>query len=152
MSSEILKSAVESALSKLGERRLVEELAKLTVDSSQHEADTLTIIANRGVHHLPQKFMRGEIYFASEGSLDFSSPESVEKEMVLALSRLASKLKSKAWQKIYLVPFGPTNLSILIKLLVYRVTHVETVDLFHVGSGSYLELNIPLRDVVIDAP
>lgn len=152
MSSDHLMAAVDSALSKLGERRLIEELAKITGDSSQREPDTLTIIANKGVHHLPQQFMRGEVYFVSEGSLDFSSSESVEREMVLALSRLASKLKSKAWQKIYLVPFGPTNLSMLIKLLVYRVTHIETVDLFHAGSGSYFELNIPLRDVVIGAP
>lgn len=152
MSSELLKMAVESALSELGEKRLVEELARLTGNAAGGEVDTLTIIVNKGVHHLPQEFMRGEIYFASEGSLDFSSSESVKKEMVLALSRLASKLKSRAWEKIYLVPFGPTNLSMLIKLLVYRVTHVETVDLFYTGSGSYCELHIPLRDVVIDAP
>lgn len=150
MTSQAFDQAIDEAVAQHGEKRVLEAIAAIgSAQANSH--DCLTIVANKGVHHLPTQLLRGEVYFASEGSLDFTTQDSVRREMLTVLGRLASKLKERAWKQIYLVPFGPTNLSMLIKLLVYRVTHIETTDVFHAGSGSYFDLEISLRPIVIEA-
>jgi hypothetical protein len=112
---------------------------------------TLTIIANEGTHHLPEAFRRGMIYSASKGNLDFSSADKVREQFEGILSQLASLLKSRTWSRIYLVPFGHATLSMQIKLLVYRVTRLETIDIFYDGKGGYSDLQLELRPVILDS-
>ena len=38
-----------------------------------------------------------------------------------------------------------------IKLLVYRICHIETVDVFYVGAGKYFDYQGNLRDLVLTA-
>lgn len=145
-----LQELVEKVVAELGERAVAEALERMSKDGSAKE-EVLTIIANVGVHHLPDHLRRGEVFVASEGSLDFSTRDSVCSEITQVLTRVAAKLKEKNWSKIYLVPFGPTNLAMLIKLLVYRVTHIETIDIFYGGNGVYHDLDVALRPLVIEA-
>ena len=108
----------------------------------------LTIISNMGVHHIPENILVGEVFVASEGNLDFSTPKSIRKEIDRILGRISTKLKSKKWKHVYIVPFGPCIISMQIKLLVYRVTRIESVDLFYVG-GEYVELAIDQREIIV---
>lgn len=149
MNIDTLKSLVEAALRSVGEDRLVQELTSLSTPTDK-DAETLTIIANAGVHHLPEKLLRGQVFTASEGTLDFTSQESTTQELKEVVNKVAAKLKERDWKKIYLIPFGPTNLSMLLKLLVYRVTHIETIDVFYY-NGEYREIDIQIRPLIVEA-
>jgi hypothetical protein len=139
---------LQELLERLGEKRALEILLDAEAHSS---AEMLTIIANDGVHHLPDAMKRGLIYIASRGNLDFSTISSVQTEYSQILSDLAHLLKQRSWRRIYLVPFGPSTLSMQIKLLVYRVTRIETTDVFYDGKGSYSDLSIAQRDLIIES-
>jgi hypothetical protein len=134
----------------LGEERAVQALEKAT--SSTKIRSELTIVANAGVHHLPDEILRGRVYVASEGNLNFSSIETVHSEYEHVLRNLATVLKSQKWRRIYLIPFGPTTLSLQIKIVVYRVTALETIDWFYDGRGEYFELTFPQRQIISEAP
>ena len=145
-----ISNLLNEALERIGEDRLAEELLKLSSIEADTGEQTLTIVANEGIHHLPIDLARGEVLVASKGSLDFSSNESINREFTKILKNIAQKLKEREWEKIYLIPFGPSNLSMLIKLLVYRVTHIETIDLFYIDS-QYREVHIKLRQLIIES-
>lgn len=117
--------------------------------SSRASGSTLTIIANEGTHHLPDAYTRGEVYVATKGNLDFSSVDRVKAQYEKVIIDLSQKLKSRTWHQIYLIPFGHTTLCMQIKLLVYRVTRIETVDLFYDGRGNYSDLSIEQRDLIV---
>jgi hypothetical protein len=140
---------LEKLLQILGEKRALEVLERAA--STAKVPTELTIIANAGVHHIPDDIFRGRVYLASEGNLDFSSAETVQSEYEEVLSNLAKVLKSQRWERIYLVPFGPTTLSLQIKLMVYRVTAIETVDWFYAGNGEYFQLAFPQRKIISKA-
>lgn len=142
-----MKELVEECLDKLGYDRLKEELNKVL--SSNDKKDSLTIIVNEGVHPHSSVHERGEVYIASRGNLDFSSKEAVEKDFEKVLLGVADKLKSKMWTRVYIVPFGPSVLAMQIKLLVYRILHIETVDILHAGNGVYYDLEINQRDIAV---
>jgi hypothetical protein len=144
-----IRDELEALVTKIGEERALSIIKNSTVDIGTE--NVLTIIANRGSHHLPESFKRGLVHVASEGSLDFSSPARVREQYRDILMRLASLLKSRTWSRIYLVPFGHSTLSMQLKLLVYRVTRIETTDLFYDGRGGYSDLDIQLRPIIVDA-
>ncbi len=123
-------------------------LTRLNEISSSNEENTLTIVANKGVHHLPKHLLRGTVHYASEGSLNFENINTIEKEYKNILSELTDILQSKTWNNIYLVPFGHSTLSMQIKLLVYKITHIETIDIFYVSGKEYLDLNIKQRNII----
>lgn len=139
-------STLEQLIEKIGR----DTAARILETHIRENSDTtLTIVANRGVHHLPSQLERGEVFYASEGSLDFSSIDAVNKQYVSILSAAASKLKSKKWSKIYLVPFGHNSLIMQLKLLIYRITHIESVDIFYDGKGNYYDLAINQREIIV---
>ena len=109
MKDKKLNELFDNALENLGESQLAHELEKLASLNSDENECTLTLIVNAGAHHLPSKLMRGDVFYASEGSLDFSSQESTEQEFIRIIDRVARKLKERDWEKIYLVPFGPVD-------------------------------------------
>lgn len=127
------------------------EILQQHVSVSRVSQDVLTIVVNQGVHHMPEKYLYGEVFYASEGNLDFSSEATVYEEYQNVLSNVARKLKSKSWKRIYIVPFGPSTLSMQIKLLVYRITRIESVDLFYSGDGEYFTLELDQRDIIVTA-
>ena len=114
--------------------------------------NVLTIVANAGVHPVPDEYVFGELYEASRGNLDFSSIESVNREYDSIILNLHSKLVSRIWNKIYLFPFGHSTLSMNIKLAVYRTLRMETIDIFYFGSGNYGLLEREMRKNLTGPP
>lgn len=143
MSSEI-DQLVEEA-TKLGVRRALDILHEENLKQDLRDHEVLTIVGNRGSHHLPDSIARGFVYYASEGNLDFSSTETVTREIEEIIIRLSDVLKAKRWRKVYLVPFGHSVIVATIKLVVYRICHLETIDLFHHKDGSYSDIQIETR-------
>jgi hypothetical protein len=83
--------------------------------------------------------------------LDFSSIAAVKRQYEEILGGLAALLKKRTWTRIYLVPFGPSTLCMQIKLLVFRVTRLETVDVFYDGRGNYADLEILQRQLIVQS-
>src|SRR5687768_15160737 len=113
-----LDVALRRAVESVGLKRVREVLQE--VADTGRDGDVLTIIVNEGIHVLGAAHRRGEVFSASQGSLDFSNARSIASEYRKALSKTARKLKERSWRRIYIVPFGPTTLAMQIKLLVYR--------------------------------
>jgi hypothetical protein len=144
MKDESLK-AVEKFILKYGEDKLVDLV------THQSNENILTIIANAGVHPYHALHKRGEIFVASEGSLDFSSKESAVAEIEVVLVRVAKKLKEKRWSHVYLVPFGPAPLSLQIKSIVHKVLDIETIDVLHLGNGAHVDICLSPRSIATRA-
>ena len=60
----------------------------------------------------------------------------------------AKFLRSKKWQQINVVISGHPAVCMQVKLAIFRVTHIESVDWVYDGAGGYIPLNIPLRAVL----
>ena len=138
-------------ITKLGEEKALSILNQHVELESAESEDVLTIVVNRGVHHLPENSLRGVVFYASEGNLDFSSAESVQWEFEKILKNLTHVLQSRNWRKVYVLPFGPCALSMQIKLLIYRITRIESVDIFYLGEGEYMDLKIRQRCLIVNA-
>jgi hypothetical protein len=145
-----LLSLLAECESQVGRVELENALRALLDRPSVVDSSTLTVVANAGVHHMPESLARGTVYILSEGSLDFSTKETASAEFERCLSGLVKILKSNSWKRIYLIPFGPTLLSALAKLLVFRVTGLETIDVMHV-RGSYIDIDIDVRRLILDS-
>src|SRR5690242_3027812 len=130
MSNEDLHNLLERCVSVRGEELVREQLSGL-LNGPSAENETLTIIANSGVHAIPSQYQRGEVYAASHGNWNVSSQSDLEAEFKRILVGLGRKLKQSPWKRIYLIPTGHPALAIQIKLLVYRVTRINTIDLFY---------------------
>lgn len=111
---------------------------------------TLTIIANVGVHEIPNTILRGEVYSASEGNWDVSSDDSLHLEVRRILVGVARKLRERPWQIVYLIPTGHPAVSMQIKALVYRALRLNTIDVVYL-NGVYYTLQIDQREVAIEA-
>ena len=138
-------------IERLGEHEAFSILKEYVEKGKSGEENVLTIVVNKGVHHLPEKSLRGTVFYASEGNLDFSSPESVEKEFGRVLVDVTKILKEKSWKQVFVLPFGPCALSMQIKLLVYRITRIESIEIFHLGEGEYMNLEINQRELIVGA-
>lgn len=140
---QILHDLLDAAVDEHGAERILRALESLIVDS---RTNVLTIIANAGRHNIPQEYLRGDIFLASSGNLDLSSRSSAENAIFEILSNLNRKLLEHSWSKIYLIPTGHPILSLQIKTTVYRVTRLNTIDLFYL-DGKYFDLAIDLRNI-----
>jgi hypothetical protein len=146
MIDDKLTSMVEECL-RLRGREAVEKSLSSLLELQQPAEAILTIIANSGVHPVPPQYLRGEVYSASYGNWDASSQEALEAEFKRILGELWRKLNERAWKQIYLIPTGHPALSIQIKLFVYRIMRINTIDLFY-ANGQYYELCIDHREIV----
>jgi len=143
---ELIVKEMEATYGKAKARDILQStIQKLNPPVSDN---TLTIVSDKGIHHLPETLKRGELYYAAEG-LDLSELSSVENKYREVLWNLSQKLKSKQWKKVYLVPFGHNTLCMQIKLLVFRITRLETIDVLY-NNGSYIDLSIYQRDIILD--
>lgn len=138
-------------IERLGENKAHDILREYLEKENNESEDVLTIVVNKGVHHLPDKNLRGTVYYASEGNLNFSSAVSVQDEFERILKGVSRILKSKSWKQVFIVPFGPCALSMQIKLLIYRITRIESIDIFHLGQGEYMDLEVRQRHIIVDA-
>jgi hypothetical protein len=141
-------NGINRFIEKFGTARVLDKLQELEVENA---SDVLTIIANAGSHHAPDSIKRGFVYEASRGNLDFGSADSVHEEYERILRGVVSVLKERAWKKIYLIPFGHTTLALQIKMVVYRVTGIDTVDWFYHAPIGYFPLVFPLRQIIVSA-
>lgn len=132
---------IEDFIRNHGESKLIDVL------SPESHDNILTIISNAGVHPYHALHKRGEIFIASEGTLDFSTKESAIAELESVLLRVAKKLKEKRWGRVYLVPFGPAPLSLQIKSLVHKILDIETIDVLHVGNGTHVDICMNPRTI-----
>jgi len=134
---------LDQAISEHGTSRVKRALKSFIIDSKRN---ILTIVANLGSHKIPEKYLRGEIFVASKGNLDLSSRAKIELQFFQILRRLNAKLLEKSWTKIYLIPTGHPTLSLQLKAEVYRVTRMNTTDVFYL-NGRYLDLEVDLRKI-----
>jgi len=139
-----LERTFRRAVRKVGRERVAEHLSRL---ASEGDDSVLTIIANEGVHPLPEQYHRGQVFVASQGSMDFSSSTSIRREYEKVLRRTAKKLQEQPWRTVYIVPFGPSTLSMQLKLLVYRICGIESIDLAHLGQNVRVDIKLDLRKI-----
>jgi hypothetical protein len=142
LTEDILKTLAR-AVRMLGEQNVLDTLNGLA-QTREDTPEVLTIIGNSGMHPIPADFLHGELYIASQGSLDLSTHDAIQEAFTSVLIRLAAKLSERTWKRIYFVPTGPTTLSLQIKLLVYHITRMSTVDLFY-SKGDYFEVDLDYR-------
>jgi hypothetical protein len=145
-----LEALVAAAVKSAGLTKVRNTLSDLAKAGDSNEV-ALTIIVNSGVHHLADEYLRGDVFVCSEGSLDLSTPDTVHSEFRRVLMRAARKLKSRAWTRVYIVPFGPATLSMQLKLLVYRICGIESTDLMNIPGKPRIDLTIDLRELIIES-
>lgn len=143
-----LHKLLDEAVKSRGASAVAEALQGLLKPSGP-ESTVLTIIANAGVHEIPRTYLRGEVYRASQGDWDASSEEALRGELNAILARLANKLRSRRWQRVYLIPTGHPVLSVQIKAMVYRLLRINTIDLYH-KAGTYFEIDIDQRAIALE--
>lgn len=138
---------LSDALAKAVKRRGTSAVSTALLALAQEPKEatrTLTIVGNGGMHAIPEEFIHGELYEATRGTIDLSKCESIGALYVSILRPLADKLREKAWERIYFIPTGPTTLALQIKLLVYHITRISTVDLLYL-RGDYTEIDLDYR-------
>lgn len=139
-----VEDLLEELLEQEGTAKTKRLLKSLILDSTE---PVLTIIANQASHRIPEKYLRGELYIASKGNLDFSKKSAVERQYKKIVQDLSAKLAEKNWKRIYLIPTGHVTLSLQLKSAVYRVTRLNTIDLFY-SDGKFFDVLIDQRKLV----
>ena len=140
-----LSSKINSLVEKYGEtsvRRTLDGLTELASES------TCTIIINKGIHSFPDSLLVGEVYIFSDTSVPMESGLAIERWIVTRIKKLKKFLMKKKWSKVYLLISGHAAVCMQVKLAVYRVTHIETIDLAFDGKGNYLPVSIPMRKIL----
>lgn len=125
-----------------GTESVVKAAEKISIEADQNTV--CTIIVNEGMHHLPNRILRGEVYVYSRGPMDFSSEESLQAQLSKYAKDLIEFLSSKKWSRVFVVISGHAVACMSVKLLVFRVTHMESEDWVFDGQGNYL-----LSDVIV---
>src|SRR2546426_12578357 len=109
-----LTDLLEQCIDVKGRDVVADTLSALLRSGDATEA-TLTIIANAGVHPIPDAYLRGDVYSASYGNWNVSSQGAVEAEFKRILGELGRKLTERQWKRIYLILTGHPALAIQIK-------------------------------------
>lgn len=142
MNSDNCNELIEDFIHKYGEKKLAQYLE----EQLSNFDNVLTIVGNKGSHKIPEEYLHGEVYAVSSGNLDLSSKESTVAEYRDVLTNLIEKLKERPWSKVYFIPTGPTTLVLQIKIIVYNVLRISTIDLFY-SKGEYFELSFDYREL-----
>ena len=137
-----LNNLLDTAVGAAGADRVAEVLTSLA--RRETLTDTLTLISNAGVHTIPDRYLHGDTYEVSHGDWVASTPAEVHEELTRLLHGLAHKLRSRPWRQVYLVPTGHPILTVNVKLLVYRLLRINTIDLYY-KAGEYIEVHIDHR-------
>ena len=149
--NETLEHLLDQCVSKLGEEAVEKALQLLVAEESGPDASqVLTIVANAGVHKIPDSYLRGEVYVASRGNWRADNEETLNSQVSQILTGVARKLKEQQWRRVYLIPTGHPAVSMNIKLLVYRAIRLNTIDWVYI-NGEYYSLRIDQREISIEA-
>ena len=149
--NETLEHLLDQCVSKLGEEAVEKALQLLVAEESGPDvSQVLTIVANAGVHKIPDNYLRGEVYVASRGNWRADNEETLNSQVSQILTGVARKLKERQWRRVYLIPTGHPAVSMNIKLLVYRATRLNTIDWVYI-NGEYYSLMIDQREISIEA-
>ena len=146
--SDRLEKDIKVLIEKYGSDRVREEFERSLWTGD--EPDICTILINEGLHNFPSNIFVGEVYTFYRGSIDLSSEVNLESVMREKLKELKEYLTKRKWRKIYIVVSGHAAVCMQVKLAVYRITHIETVDWVFDGAGHYLKLELPLRKLLAD--
>lgn len=135
--------AVKKYLGSNSKDRLLELLSM-----KKESGKTLTIVPDETMHRIPANLIEGEKFLFSVGNIDTTDSTTVKAHMVDKLSKLFEKLRSEKWSNIRLIYSGHAILPAYIKLMVYRVTHLETEDFAYFGDAGYIRLKIDIREEI----
>ena len=143
-----LENDLNVLVKRYGKERVLRELERSLWNMSK--PDTCTILINEGLHNFPNHLFVGEKYVFYRGSIDLSSEKNLESMLRERIDELKSFLRKRKWKQIFIVVSGHAAVCMQVKLAVYRVTHIETVDWVFDGAGNYLRLELPLRELLSD--
>ena len=122
-----------------------EDLLRDFILEREDSEKVLTIICDRTMHEIPQDVLVGDVFDFSHGSLDTSSDKSLTRELIDKLAVLQKTLKSNHWKSVRLIISGHAILAPQIKMLVYRILHLETEDFGYFASVGYRRIRINFR-------
>ncbi|WP_257313529.1 hypothetical protein [Geothrix fuzhouensis] len=142
-----IQKILDMALSTVGPERVSSALEALLFQPGK--TNTLTVICNEGIHSIPENHLHGEVLSATIGNIDLQSIDAILMSYDVALKKVANKLKEKSWHKIYLVTTGPVTLCLQIKMLIYHITRLSTVDI-HYQKGRYFEIDMDYRSYLLN--
>ena len=106
MDANTLPHLLDQAVEVAGPQRVADALRVLADIEEANNSDVLTLVANAGVHSIPDAFLRGEVYAVSRGDWPAETRVDLEAELTAILQRLVRKLRSRRWNRIYLIPTG----------------------------------------------
>lgn len=138
-----------SARSELGS--LIREYGRDEVERSLRELDgeddVLTVVVNRGMHHIPSSVLRGTIFEFSKDHVVLD-PENLKDSTTVLLKRAHKFLSSKKWSHVYIVPSGHPLLVVLATLVIYRTLRIDPVIVGYFGEFGYSELETDVREMI----
>lgn len=135
---------IKAFIKKNGKRKL----EKILLESlTENAPNVLTIIISEDTHKIPKDIIHGEKFVMSKGDLNNFDQDILKQQIEERLLKLVKKLKDKEWNKIYFIPSGFPELSIMAKLLIYRVTRIDSIDIVYTGNGKYTEMHFNSRAI-----
>jgi hypothetical protein len=140
-----LQIELNNLLKEYGEESVLSAVSKW---ASSGDERSCTIVVNEGLHPFPDFLYTGEIFSFSKGFLNFSNSSDLENDLILNLKLLSDFLKKRKWKKVYLIISGHAVLNMYVKMAVYRVTRIDTIDWVYDGAGNYLKISIPMRKIM----
>lgn len=130
---------------KYGAQDVVRTANKLLTPANQEH---LTIIPDDALHSIPTHLISGESFVVSRKNLNAETDQTLTNELIDRLMPLEHKLRSREWRRVSLILTGHCLLSVAIKMLVYRITHIETEDIAYFSGLGYRKVSINYRDLV----
>jgi hypothetical protein len=141
-----MSSDIRLILTELLQRHSTDEIIDAVNAMRESSRPTLTIIVDNSLHSIPETLVVGEKFVMSSGALNATTDENLQADVLDRLQRLGKKLKERDWQKVRLVLSGHCLLSVQAKMLVYRITHLETEDIAYFSDHGYRKFTVSLRD------
>ena len=145
MTKEI-NSLVEQFAETFGTDELVSLLSSKLEGSAAK--NVLTIICDDTLHKIPSDLVDGDLFVFSSGNFDASSEHALLRYLEERVLALYAQLNTKTWKRIRLIYSGHAILASTVKLVVYRVTHLETEDVLYFGEHGYLKIQLRLRELL----
>lgn len=146
MPNDTIQKDIDDIIAKYGPHAALSAMQSAT--RSITHGNACTIIVNGGLHRFPPEILVGEVYTFYEGSLDLSDESILQSFLESRLLDLATFLRSRKWKNISVVISGHAAVCMQVKLAIYRITHIESIDWVFDGAGNYLRLAIPMRRVL----
>ena len=127
-----------------------EELINLLSSKLERSAtrNVLTIVCDDTLHKIPSDLVDGDLFVFSSGNFDTSSEQAMLHYLEERVLALYAQLNTKTWKRIRLIFSGHAILASTVKLVVYRVTHLETEDVVYFGEHGYLRIHLRLRELL----